>query len=84
MTNREPNPLHHGTCDSFRDAYVEWATADLPRVTHYDAFDAAEAKRKAITAASIEAAETARDIYDYEIELAAEAYDRGVGPSWDD
>ena len=78
----EPNPLHHGTCASFRDAYVEWATADLPRATHYDDFATAEAKRRALTEASINAAEVAWDIYDYAIEMAAEAYERGV--SWDD
>ena len=79
----QPNPLHHATLSSFRDEYIQWATADLPRATHYDAFDAAETKRKAITEASIVAAEAAWDIYDDAMELAAEAYERGVGPAWD-
>ena len=80
----EPNPLRHSTCASFRDAYVAWATADLPRATQYDDFATAEAKRRALTEASISATEVAWDIYDYAIELATEDYERGVGPSWED
>ena len=81
---KEPNPLRHATLNSFRDAYVAWATADLPRATHYDDFATAEAKRRALTEASISAIEVAWDIYDDAMEMAAEAYERGVGPAWAD
>ena len=78
----EPNPLRFPTCCAFRDAYVAWATAGLPRATHCDDFATAEAKRRALTEASIEAAEVAWDIYDDALDLATEAYERGVGPAW--
>jgi hypothetical protein len=79
---RKPHPRQFTFEDDFVSARMDFAAAQLERVTPYDGYMTAERKRALIAEARDDARNNAREDWEYFLEHMTEAYERGVGAGW--
>lgn len=79
---RKPHPRQFTYEDDFVVARMDFATAQLEKITTYDGYMTAARKREVIAQAREDASEVAREDWDASLEYMVETYDRGVGPAW--